>query len=123
MTAASPRSFPSAYSLPRDDHGTGRPEKSWDNTFQNKGLPETIAGIDPDRFRDWFVPAFARWLRATCRSPEMVARTFDVNTRTATNWWNGDNRACGDRVGFVFLAYPQAIAWFMGEWQRQEDRK
>ncbi|WP_347311389.1 hypothetical protein [Defluviimonas sp. SAOS-178_SWC] len=123
MNATSPRSFPSSHSLPRIEDDTGRSEKSWCNTFPEKTGPDAFAGIDADRFRDWFIPAFARWLRANFRSPEMVARTFDVNPRTAANWWNGDNRACGDRIGFVFLAYPQAIAWFMAEWKRQEGRR
>lgn len=144
MTAAPPRSFP-IHSYPRPDDVAGAGEKSWDKVFPGGNsvlptpremvsgptharardlaagtVPARIAGIDPERFRDWFVPAFARWLHLNYRGPEAVAPAFGVTYRTAVNWWNGDNRAQGDKIGFLFLAFPQAMGWFLAEFQRGE---
>lgn len=77
-------------------------------------------GVEADRFRAWFVPAFARWLKTSFRDPETVAATFGVRYRTALNWWNGDNRAYGGTVGLVFVMFPHALAWFMTEWSEHE---
>lgn len=128
MNATSPRSFPSVHSLPRGDDGTAGIQKSQSNVFpQSSGagaLPGRVEGgdrlaqvIEAERFRDWFAPAFARWLQENFRNPELVATLFGVRYQTALNWWSGANRASGDTVALVFLTYPQAVAWFLSEWE------
>lgn len=62
-------------------------------------------------------PKFAQWLRGQFASPEVVAQVFQVRNSTAWNWWNGDNRASGDAVARTFLMFPQALAWFVTEWE------
>lgn len=109
------RSFHSDHSLPRVELGTDAGEKSWGKVFR-------FQGVDADRFRAWFTPAFARWLQVNFRNPEMVAATFGVRYRTALNWWNGENRAQGDVIGLVFVTFPQALGWFLSEWSDHEGR-
>jgi hypothetical protein len=70
-----------------------------------------------EEFRDWFCPAFARWLQLNFENPVHVGRAFGVRHSTAQNWWNGSNRATGDMVAIVFLTFPHAVAWFMAEWE------
>jgi hypothetical protein len=72
-----------------------------------------------DRFKRWFAPVFATWLRDHFANPEEVASAFNVRNSTAWNWWNGDNRASGDAVARMFIAFPEAAAWFQQEWRRQ----
>ena len=72
-----------------------------------------------DRFKRWFAPVFATWLRDHFANPEAVAAAFNVRNSTAWNWWNGDNRASGDAVARMFIAFPEAAAWFQQEWRRQ----
>lgn len=115
MNATSSRSFPATDSLPRGELRMGAEEKSPGNVLR-------FNGVDSDRFRVWFAPAFARWLRVNFRDPETVAVTFGVRYRTALNWWNGDNRAHGDTVGLVFVMFPQAVGWFLSEWSAQGDK-
>lgn len=67
-------------------------------------------------FREWFAPAFSKWLKQNFSSPEQVAQVFSVRASTAWNWWNGDNRASGDAVCRAFLTYPDAVSWFIQEW-------
>ncbi len=69
-------------------------------------------------FRDWFLPQFARWLQANFDDPEHVARLFEVRYRTALNWWNAEHCASGDTVALAFLTFPQAVGWFLAEWER-----
>jgi hypothetical protein len=72
-----------------------------------------------DRFKRWFAPVFATWQRDHFANPEAVASAFNVRNSTAWNWWNGDNRASGDAVARMFIAFPEAAAWFQQEWGRQ----
>ena len=79
-----------------------------------------VGGMLPlvaEEFRDWFCPAFARWLQLNFENPVHVGRAFGVRHSTAQNWWNGSNRATGDMVAIVFLTFPSAVAWFMAEWE------
>jgi len=82
-------------------------------------VPPVVAlhAVDGAEFRAWFVPKFAEWLRGNFRRPEDVAAAFGVRSSTAWNWWNGDNRATGDAVGRMFVAVPQAQAWFLAQWE------
>lgn len=141
MTAASPRSFHSMHSYSRSEGDTGRDQKSWSNvlpqSFCAQGAVQTPRemaggaahararklaggvgdGIGGAAFRDWFAPAFARWLQLNFSSHELVATTFGVRGQTALNWWNAANRASGDTVALVFLTFPHAAAWFLAEWE------
>lgn len=76
-----------------------------------------LHGIDGYEFRLWFAPQFARYLRDRFASPEQVAAAFGVRQSTAWNWWNGDNRATGDAVARMFVAFPDAAAWFLAAWE------
>lgn len=143
MTAAPPRSFPSAYSLPRVEHGSGGAQKSRSKVFTQSSCvvpgPQRgvsardlaaaathqrarhlaalrQAGIGGEGFRIWFAPAFARWLQINFRDAETVAVTFGVRYQTALNWWNAAHRASGDTVALVFMSFPHAVAWFLAEW-------
>ncbi|PWE32761.1 hypothetical protein DDZ14_08420 [Maritimibacter sp. 55A14] len=73
--------------------------------------------IRSSEFRAWFAPAFAAWLRERFATPEQVAAAFGVRNSTAWAWWNGENRASGDAVARAFLAFPDAVAWFMDQWE------
>lgn len=140
MNAASPRPFHSDYSYSRVEHGTGSGEKSLtkvlpqsscqDGSLTARGMAAgpahrrameiaevRDAGIGGAAFRAWFAPAFARWLQVNFRDAEAVAATFGVRYQTALNWWNACNRASGDTVALVFLTFPQAVAWFLSEWE------
>lgn len=140
MTAASPRSFHTDYALPRPEIGTSPAQKSRSNV-----LPQSFGAEDGQRasdmvaspahqraralaarvtpvcaapdFRDWFAPAFARWLQSNFISPEVVAAEFGVRYQTALNWWNAGHRASGDTVALAFLTFPDAVAWFLHEWE------
>lgn len=68
-------------------------------------------------FRDWFAPAFAAFLHANFASPEVVAVQFGVRFQTALNWWNADHRASGDTVALAFLSFPDAVGWFLQQWE------
>lgn len=129
MNATSPRSFHPLHS-PRPEGGMAATQKSRSNVLaQNSGAeprPVAVAGggradqaLAAEGFRDWFAPAFARWLQANFRDPEMVAALFGVRYQTALNWWNGAHRASGDTVALVFLTFPQAVAWFLAEWEER----
>lgn len=86
--------------------------------FWSKVLGRTRAGTPLWRWRRaGCAPAFARWLQANFAGPEIVATIFGVRYQTALNWWNGAHRASGDTVALVFLSYPQALAWFLSEWE------
>lgn len=129
MTATSPRSFPSL-SFPRPDTGMGATQKSRSNAFGQSSGPRAselaaspahrrarALAFDAGSFRDWFKPNFARYLQMQYASPEVVAAAFGVRYQTALNWWNADNRASGDTVALLFLRCPDAVAWFMAEWE------
>jgi hypothetical protein len=73
--------------------------------------------IDKAEFQRWFAPKFAEFLRSRFTSPEVVAQVFQVRASTAWNWWNGDNRASGDAVMRTFMLFPDAVAWFLQEWE------
>ena len=75
------------------------------------------SAVAGDAFRDWFAPAFASWLQINFRDAESVAATFGVRYQTALNWWNAAHKASGDTVALVFIAFPHAVAWFLGEWE------
>lgn len=136
MNAASPRSFPLADSLPRQKSDTGAAQKSWSNVLPQSFGPAArdLAGSDAhtrarelaarrqvavagEAFRNWFAPAFARWLQINFSDAEAVVSTFGVRYQTALNWWNAAHRASGDTVALVFIAFPHAVAWFLGEWE------
>lgn len=84
---------------------------------QSFGNVIALDAVDGRAFRDWFLNAFARYLQMQFRSPEEVAVAFGVRMSTATNWWNADNRASGDAVARAFMSCPDAIRWFLQEWQ------
>lgn len=118
MNATSPRSFHAVRSLPRGDGGTDAAQKSQSNVLAQKSWrDQPVLSVAAEGFRDWFAPAFARWLQSNFRNPEQVATLFGVRYQTALNWWSGAHRASGDTVALVFLAYPQAVAWFLSEWE------
>jgi hypothetical protein len=77
-----------------------------------------LTSVQADRFKRWFAPVFATWLRDHFDNPEAVAAAFNVRNSTAWNWWNGDNRASGDAVARMFIAFPEAAAWFQREWEQ-----
>ncbi|WP_300009737.1 hypothetical protein [uncultured Roseobacter sp.] len=68
-------------------------------------------------FREWFAPMVAQWLKERFANPEQVAAAFSVRNSTAWNWWNGDNRASGDAVARIFMAFPEAAVWFRQHWE------
>jgi len=76
-------------------------------------------GIDARAFRMWFAPKFAEYLKARFATPEQVATAYGVRHSTAWAWWHGDNRASGDSVALTFLYFPDAVAWFLREWERR----
>lgn len=76
-------------------------------------------GVEPEGFREWFVPTFARWLQSNFARPEQVAASFNVTYQTSLNWWNGRSRATGDVIGLVFMSFPAAVGWFLAEWERR----
>jgi hypothetical protein len=76
--------------------------------------------IRGNEFRTWFAPKMAEWLRANFANPEQVAVAFGVRSSTAWAWWNGDNRASGDTVARMFMAFPEAQEWFLAEWEGRE---
>lgn len=121
MNATSSRAFRSLHPLPQADDGTAGTQKSWSNVLvQSSGSDASRnapVAVEAGRVRDWFAPAFARWLQANFAGPEIVATIFGVRYQTALNWWNGAHRASGDTVALVFLSYPQALAWFLSEWE------
>lgn len=78
-----------------------------------------LPGSDVAAFRAWFAGALSRWLRGRFSTPEQVAAAFGVRNSTAWTWWHGDNRASGDVVARVFMAMPEARAWFLAEWGRR----
>lgn len=73
--------------------------------------------LSADDMRSWFAPAFARWLQANFANIEAVAVGFGIRYQTARNWWNAEHRASGDTVALVFLAFPEAVACFLQEWE------
>ena len=73
--------------------------------------------INASEFRMWFAPKFAAWLGENFGSAERVAIAFGVRHSTASNWLRGDNRASGDTVALAFLRFPDAVAWFLSEWE------
>jgi len=73
--------------------------------------------LSAPEFRVWFAPVFAAFLRANFASPEVVAAQFGVRFQTAVNWWNSDHRASGDTVALAFLSFPDAVTWFLQEWE------
>lgn len=143
MNATPSRSFPPVHSLPRGDDGTGGAPKSRAKVLhQSSGVgprasdlaagaaharARALAKAKPEGegilplaaagFRDWFVPAFARWLQVNFDNPEHVARAFGVRNTTADNWWNGRHCLTGDMAGIVFLTFPAAAGWFLAEWE------
>lgn len=138
MTAAPSRPSHHLHSYPRPDVDTAGPQKSRSKVLPQSSGParasdlaggqvhrraRALAGrrggaaLEAEGFRDWFAPAFARWLQANFRDAELVASLFGVRYQTALNWWNGAHRASGDTVALVFMAYPQAVSWFLSEWK------
>lgn len=79
-----------------------------------------LHSIDGHEFRLWFAPQFACFLRNRFQTPEQVAVAFAVRPSTAWNWWNGDNRATGDAVARMFVAFPDAVSWFLAAWEGRE---
>lgn len=130
MTAASSRAFPSLESTPRRQAGTSGMTKSRVKVLEQSSVmararqraldladAEGVLPLAAEDFRDWFVPAFARWLQANFESREHVARAFGVRHSTASNWWDARNCAGGDMAGIVFLTFPAAVSWFLAEWR------
>ena len=120
MTAAASRSFLSAAA--RVDHSPARASVSQSDVLPKSAVRPIdnvvrLHGIDGHEFRLWFAPQFARYLRDRFASPEQVAAAFGVRQSTAWNWWNGDNRATGDAVARLFVAFPDAVAWFLAAWE------
>ncbi|MEO8530856.1 MAG: hypothetical protein ABI459_06520 [Deltaproteobacteria bacterium] len=74
-------------------------------------------GVDAEDFKAWFMPRWAAWLQTNFRNPEAVAVAFDVRMRTAENWWNVANCPAGEAVGLAFIRFPDAVQWFLAEWQ------
>lgn len=133
MTAASPRSFEflhlcvePAFATAQKSRAKVSPQSSVQTPREMaagvahgraRALAARRAGIGGADFRDWFAPAFARWLQINFRDAETVAVTFGVRYQTALNWWNAAHRASGDTVALVFVAFPNAVAWFLAEWE------
>lgn len=125
MTAAPAQSF--ALTQPVDSGAPAHPAtagvpKSFTNLFDagsdRAARRRAGAAIDPEAFRLWFAPNFARYLRETFVSTEQVAVAFGVRHQTAINWWHGSNRASGDSVALALISFPAAVAWFLAEWQQ-----
>lgn len=113
-----------AFAVPVDSAAWPQPamaagQKSFTNVFELTRRRSAVPGIDSVEFRSWFAPTFARWLQGQFRSSEQVAASFGVRHQTAINWWNASNRASGDTVALVFMAFPHAAAWFLAEWERR----
>jgi hypothetical protein len=70
----------------------------------------------PD-FQLWFPEAFARYLRASFERPEDVAAVYRVRMSTAWKWWNGESGASGHHVMRTVMSDPEALAFFMSDWQ------
>jgi hypothetical protein len=122
MSAAPARSFSMPQpvdSAAQSEPATASGQKSFANLFEapTAGRGRRVEGIDSDRFRAWFAPAFARWLQAHFQGTEQVAVAFGVRHQTAINWWHGTNRASGDTVALVFISFPSAVGWFLAEWR------
>lgn len=144
MNAAAPRSFPSVDSSSCPDAGMEAVTKYRSKVLEQSSV--TASGLAGGRtharamamarqraldvadaegvlplaaadFRDWFMPAFARWLQVNFQSREHVARAFGVRHSTASNWWDARNCAGGDVAGIVFLTFPAAVGWFLAEWR------
>lgn len=79
-----------------------------------------LHAIDADDFRRWFAPVWAKWLTDHFRRPEIVAATFGVSNNTAVNWMQGSNRATGDMVMRAFLTFPDALTWFLAQWEAEQ---
>lgn len=147
MNATPSRSFPPLNSLPCADVGTAGSQKSrskvlvqsFGKDFSASELASGVAHqrardiaqpqiagdtrplpLAADDFRIWFLPTFARWLQANFRDPETVAASFNVRHQTALNWWHGANRASGDTMALVFMTFPQAVGWFLAEWEARD---
>ncbi len=118
MNATAPRSFSVDASLsPVRSSSRAVPKSQTGVSGQSFGRVIPLDMIDGNEFRSFFVVKFAQYLQANFRNPEAVATAFGVRHTTAVNWWNADNRASGDVVGRFFMAFPDAVAWFLQEWE------
>ena len=57
-----------------------------------------------------FPDRWAEFLRAHFRDHIAVAYTFDVDEKTARNWWNGVTGPRGAAVAQAFAMQPKAAA-------------
>jgi len=69
-------------------------------------------GVDARKFRAFFSPRWAAFLRANFQSSEHIALVFGVTARTADNWLAGTSRPYGDTIALFFMRCPDAVAWF-----------
>lgn len=115
MTATAKHHAGFVPAVSRSDLAHGKPLKT---SVYRDGNVLYLNGIDGARFRAWFAPTFAAWLREHFASPEQVAVAFNVRASTAWTWWHGDNRASGDAVARLFMAFPDAVQWFLEAWGR-----
>jgi len=73
--------------------------------------------ISGDEFKAWFAPKLAECLQSRFANPEQVAFAFGVRNSTAWNWWTGSCKASGDAVTRMFMVMPDAVVWFMQQWE------
>ena len=64
--------------------------------------------VNPHKLRCLFPDRWAGFLRAHFRDPVEVAFTFDVDEKTARNWWHGVTAPRGAAVAQAFAMQPAA---------------
>lgn len=79
------------------------------------GAKSFANGIDARKFRVFFSPRWAAFLRDNFQSSEHIALVFGVTARTADNWLAGISRPYGDTIALFFMRCPDAVAWFTAE--------
>lgn len=60
-------------------------------------------------FRRSFPAAWSQYLRATYRTAYAVEKAFQIDSKTARDWWNGKRDPSGSFVAAVVKADPNAM--------------
>ena len=71
--------------------------------------------VDLHRLRTVFPDRFAALLRQHFRGPSHVSVFFNVDERTARDWWHGRFAPSGVFVAVAIATLPGAVAYLMGE--------
>lgn len=101
----------SVAALPNSLHG------SQAGTTGTEKSPGTFSGMPADlhRMRVIFPDRWSAFLRNHFRNARHVQFFFDVDDRTARNWWHGVTGPSAFAVVAAASVNPAVIPWMMGE--------